>query len=382
MTANHEGSGDGTSVDDLKAGIKQTRRDMSETLVALEERLSPDVLGEKAREQLEHLEARMKTAMKEGIDEAKEAVTHGLKEARDAIKNEVNEAIAHTKESVREATLGRVETFATQAGDVMNDTRDTLVETIRQNPIPAALAGVGIAWLLMNRSTAHRSRARRERGYPYGYGADAGYRREGGPAFTQGMARSFTEAEHAVARSVGNAASRVGELVGQAGASVAGAAGEARTAAMGAAGQAVDAVAHVAHDARDAAGRAIQAATEAGSHLRDDAVATADHLTHQARDAAAHATELARREAARVESSVASAWEANPLAFGAAALLAGAAMGYALPRTKQEDELVGDLRDRVVHRATAVAGQAVQSLEHMAEDAGKAAKDAASAAHS
>jgi hypothetical protein len=34
----------------------------------------------------------------------------------------------------------------------MNDVRDSLIDTIRQNPLPATLAGVGIGWLLMNRS--------------------------------------------------------------------------------------------------------------------------------------------------------------------------------------------------------------------------------------
>ena len=59
----------------------------------------------------------------------------------------------------------------------MNDTRESLVETIRQNPIPAAFAGIGIAWLLMNRSSRQRrgpSQASYPRvSVPYGQPGDA-----------------------------------------------------------------------------------------------------------------------------------------------------------------------------------------------------------------
>ena len=81
----------------------------------------------------------------------------------------------------------------------MNDTRDTLVDTVRRNPIPAALAGIGIAWLLMNRSSSNRGRSAAPNGggfNPYrgmDYGPGGG--REGGMA---AVGDALSGAQHAV----------------------------------------------------------------------------------------------------------------------------------------------------------------------------------------
>lgn len=72
------------------------------------------------------------------------------------------------KDKVRDATIGTLETkvdeMTTAASDFASDTSRTvqgvgtgLMETIRQNPIPAAMAGIGIGWLVMNRQGAGRS---------------------------------------------------------------------------------------------------------------------------------------------------------------------------------------------------------------------------------
>ena len=75
------------------------------------------------------------------------------------MKDDITISIAATKKSIRDATIGRVEQLATQAGDVMNETKNTIIETVRQNPIPAAMAGIGIVWLFMNRSARIRGLA-------------------------------------------------------------------------------------------------------------------------------------------------------------------------------------------------------------------------------
>jgi hypothetical protein len=390
------------SIKEIREGIEHTRTEMSATLTALEDRLSPGVLGDKANAELDHLEARVKSAVKEGIEEAKaaaavtvkegldhakeavaatlkegidhakeavavtvkegvqeakEAVTHGLKEARETVKKDVQDAFHHTQHTVREATLGRVEDLATKAGDVMNDTRETLVETIRQNPIPAALAGIGIAWLFMNRSSASRRRSTSMNGSSNGYnpyrgmeyGPDSGMtgRAVGGLA---GVGRAISGAEHIVSESVGHMAQRVGDAAGQMGGMVGNVAGQVH----GAVGHAGDVVGGAAHEAADAAGQ----------------------LVHRAEEMAGSVAGTAREQASRVEGGVASAWEANPLAFGAAAVVVGATLGYALPRTQKENQLMGGVRDRVVHEAADMATEAVHSLQHVAEDAGNAAKEA------
>jgi len=91
-------------VEVTRAEIERTRSDMSETVDAIQGRLSPENLKEQA------------------------------------------------KDRVREATLGK----AQGAGS-------TIVETIRANPLPAALTGIGLSWLFVSgrrRSSGQEARYR------------------------------------------------------------------------------------------------------------------------------------------------------------------------------------------------------------------------------
>ena len=120
--------------------------------------------------------------------------------------------VQQVKENVREATIGRVEETAKGVSDMVMD-------TIRRNPIPAALAGAGLALLWINRSQgAQGGRASYGTGYGYQsrpasmYGADGG----------QGIASKARDA----ASSVGDAAATVGQNVTGAVGSVAEGAGQ------------------------------------------------------------------------------------------------------------------------------------------------------------
>src|SRR3954452_4561438 len=80
------------------------------------------------------------------------------------------------RDKIREATVGRVERIVDDAGQTATQTGNNLVSTIRQNPVPAALAGIGIGWLAMRmRSSSGSSRTSNGNGYSgrygsYGYG--------------------------------------------------------------------------------------------------------------------------------------------------------------------------------------------------------------------
>jgi hypothetical protein len=69
--------------------------------------------------------------------------------------------VENAKETVRDATVGKVEDMADSAGRMAYEAGTTaqqagygIVETIRRNPLPAAMAGIGIAWLMTHRSNA------------------------------------------------------------------------------------------------------------------------------------------------------------------------------------------------------------------------------------
>jgi hypothetical protein len=120
------------------------------------------------------------------------------------------------KENVREATIGRVEETAKGVSSMVMD-------TIKRNPVPAALAGAGLALLWANRSSGDEDDGRRQ----YGYARyDAGRESEAnGP----GIGDRIGQGVEGVGDAVGGAASQVGETVGQVGQTAGQAAGQVGT---------------------------------------------------------------------------------------------------------------------------------------------------------
>ena len=119
--------------------------------------------------------------------------------------------VQDAKETVREATVGRVEQMTTSAMETASDTGSGILETIRRNPLPAAMAAIGIGLLVMNRSE-NRSSYRQDR---YGDGgwrdADA-YR--GGYGTSPGVAERAGETFDQVGQKASRAASDIRSTVG------------------------------------------------------------------------------------------------------------------------------------------------------------------------
>jgi hypothetical protein len=97
----------------LRADIALTRAEIGSTLGALQEKLSPAAIAEQARS------------------------------------------------AVREATIGKVENMVHTAESTIKGTSHSLGDTIRRHPFSAALAGIGLAWLLSRRRSEERRYYRR-----------------------------------------------------------------------------------------------------------------------------------------------------------------------------------------------------------------------------
>jgi hypothetical protein len=137
--------------------------------------------------------------------------------------------IDDAKQTVRDATVGKVEDMTStasealgSAGSTVQDTGYGLLETVKQNPIPAALAGVGIAWLWTHRASGSRSdmltryqRRLDEAQWDTGYGG-AGYRGGGSwssqPSATDGITDKMSDASDAIGRRVSGVSDAVGRL--------------------------------------------------------------------------------------------------------------------------------------------------------------------------
>ena len=85
------------------------------------------------------------------IEETREEMGGTLNELGDRL--EPGHLMNQAKDNVRDATIGRVEETARGMSDMVMD-------TIKRNPIPAALAGAGLALLWINRSNGTHARAR------------------------------------------------------------------------------------------------------------------------------------------------------------------------------------------------------------------------------
>ncbi|HMQ33169.1 MAG TPA: DUF3618 domain-containing protein [Chloroflexaceae bacterium] len=318
---------------EIRAEIEQTRSQMGETIEAIQARLTPEHIGQQVKEQ-------------------------------------VREQIQEVTATVRHATIGRAEEMARHASESIDEARYGLMETIKHNPVPAAMAAIGLGWLLMNRRSAppryYAERALRrgserhyagperyyagEAAYPYGpgapgaytYGYQGGYYEyEGSEEHRRGMARRAQEA--------------AGDAVGRAQGAVGSAAGRAQDAVGGAAGQARDAAGNLIEQTRDAAG----------------------NLIEQTRDAAGNLVGQAQHQARRVEHRLHDTANDNPLGLGAIALALGAAVGFGLPQTERENQLMGEARDNLVEKAQEVAQDTVEKVQRVAGDAAETAQQTA-----
>ena len=108
-------------------------------------------------------------------------------------------------------------------------------------------------------------------------------------------------------------------------------------------------------------GVADQVKSTAGD-LAGKAKDTASGAVDQVQQVAGRVADLAHDRAHRVEQHFDTAMRDGPLAVGAIALAIGTAVGLALPRTRAENEWMGEARDTFVDKAQSVAGEAIENV--------------------
>ncbi len=231
------------------------------------------------------------------------------------------------KQDVRDATIGKVENMAQNAADKLGDAKETLgeaqrsmMDVVRENPIPAAMVGIGLGWLAYNtRQQRTLSDAwARQRMSRMGSGRYAGGYEQGG----YGAGRGYRTG-------------REGEEEGT-----------------------MDGMSDRAHELSDTA-------QEKAGELADRAQGMAEGMADQT-----------RYQARRLEDR----FYENPLAIGAAALTLGVAVGLAIPETRGEQELMGNARDRLADRARDVAEETKDKVGNVVERVADQAQSTAKAA--
>jgi ElaB/YqjD/DUF883 family membrane-anchored ribosome-binding protein len=315
QTTGEAGEGDaaaGTADDPkrLRAQIEETRAGMGETINEISERLSPETLRERASEQVEALTDQVK-------DRLKETVRETVRTAKDAVYNSSIGKAGEVMQNVSETVSGA----AQQVGTTISDAGSSIMTTVRRNPLPAALIGLGLGMLFMQRN---------RRGY------DA---YDGGAGRVYGGARPVRSGQGAVA--LGRAGRAAGDFAGS----------EQETVG-------------------DAAGRTLDTVSSIAGRARDQVGSVAGHVADRASDLGVQARQGARQ----VQNQYRQAVRENPLAVGAVALAAGAAVGLMLPSTHTEDRWMGETRENLVQAAETAARGTIEKVQQVAGEAGRAAR--------
>jgi hypothetical protein len=353
---------EGKSSEEIRAEIERTRSQMGDKIDTIQDRLSPD-----------HLKQQAQTMVQDIVQDSTDAIVEFAR------------------------------TGSKQAGR-------TLLDTIKANPLPSAVIGVGIGWLAMNMMKSQGESDKDRYGYPGSYGSmynrgemeyGSGY--TGGRGMGQGAmmgarvpftGSSYGESyageygyeeewhnnpdvhpdstyQRSESGGMGETIGKVGEAakdaagkVGETAQNLAGTVADAAQSAAGAVGGAAHGVADVAGRAGEGAGSVAESAKHAGQQARHQAM-------QAGRMAAGQAGSLAHQgqyQAGRMGRTVQRSLEDNPVAFGAAALLAGVAIALALPATRQERQLFGDVRDQVMDKAQSLATTVAEETKQVANE--------------
>ncbi|CAN5826597.1 DUF3618 domain-containing protein [soil metagenome] len=208
---------------------------------------------------------------------------------------------------VREQASSQAKATAKQAGS-------NVAETIRDNPIPAALAGaglVGLGWLIAS-------------------GRDSGSQHSSPRDFD---ASNYYDSRRSYYRSFNDEPEY-----------------EASTGSSGG-----------------------ERAQEAAGQARDKAGELGEQLQSRASQAGGEAQEKAQRAKGGLQRTL----QESPLALGALALGIGAAVGFAVPGSSKEDEVMGETRDNLVERGKQSAHDARQRAQRAIEEGRRAAEQEA-----
>lgn len=251
-----------------------------------------------------------------------------------------------------------------------------LGNAMKTNPIPVALMGISMAWLMANPGARTHSDQSLDDEPDYPLAPVRGSVRRVGPAQLDGDYRysHFTDEGGSRFKALTDETGRrAGHFMDDAGKTYRGFA---------------DATGRQMHDIRDEAGTLFDEASGWVSKTWGRIASSASHakssMTSGARSmgqGAMSAGGSVRGYATGLNESILRHFQDQPLVGGALAFALGAAIGAALPNTRREDEAMGEMADEVRGQLSATASKAMDQAEEIASDAYNRAAAVASDVH-
>jgi len=327
----------------LREQIEETRRGMSETIDAIQEKLSFSNISEQ-------------------------------------VSDAVSEQISGAVETAKDAFYGK-------AGDIVNTVgrgfrqigKSDLAKKAQENPTALAIIGAGIGALLVGTLVGGKRKRRkiasyrykndsyddRSDSYDYDFHSDDDDVRYTDSPRRELKSRGDESRETFVQpprnKSGGTTESSISETVS-------GAASTAYDGVSNAAGAAYETIGGVASKTYEGVGTVASKTYEG--------VGIAASKTYEGVAAAGgYAYDKAGDLGGQMKINYDHYIEENPLAVGAVALALGAAVGFAIPLTQKENEYMGEYRDNILEKAQETAQDALGTVKQMATEAQKAITD-------
>lgn len=307
------------SSDELRADIAATRAQVAQDVEALGQKLSPENIKQN-------------------------------------IKNEARETFNTMKHDAKENIRRRVRSGASAVRYGVSNAGNSFVDSARSNPIPVALIGLGLGWLIWDarrRSTPH---VRTLPSYDYneygGYDQYDQYGAVGTGYGDYGYSAGGVDEDQYYSQQQGQFS---------------------QTEYEGGYDQGPGRGERLREGARNLAGEARSRVQDYGERAREHA----QHLRSSARDRAMQLREASRQRAIWARNEARHQMNENPFTLGAVALAAGVGVGLLLPNTEREDRWMGERRDELVRRAKE---RALEAKEAAAETARRAAEAASQTA--
>lgn len=236
---------------------------------------------------------------------------------------------------------------------------------VKNNPVPMALVGIGLAWLMAGPKTSPSSYVAKNEEHDFPLATIQGDVRRSGPVSVDGPHRysHFTDSAGSRYKALTDESGRrAGHFIDESGKTFRGFA---------------DASGRQYHDLRDEAGKLFDEASGWVSttwhDLKRSAGRTADEMSSAGRSALDTGTQM--------NDAILKHFRDQPLVGGALAFAVGAAIGAALPHTKVEDEAVGSVSDDVKSRLSQQASNTMNAAGELATNAYDTAVSVAADVH-